>query len=118
MVKGVLKTAPFESHACTTTVCVPAGSTNEVLIALLLELNFATLSIYTRMVVIGFADFAAAVNFTGDATVLPEPGEHTVTPVVFAVQLAGDAVPNRSAISAVVAAAPGYVVTPMASRAV
>ena len=39
------------------------------------------------MVVIALVDFAAAVNLTGDATVLPEAGEHTVTPTLPAAQV-------------------------------
>ena len=72
------------------------------------------------MAVIATLDFAAAVNLTGDATVLPGPGEHTVTPVLPAEQAVGfgagvglgegeglgEAV-NASVMSAAVAAAPG-----------
>ena len=49
---------------------------------------------------------AAATKWTGDATVLPAAGEHTVTPVVVAVQPLDEA-PNISAISAELAAIPG-----------
>lgn len=38
---------------------------------------------------IGRPDLAAAVNLTGELAVLPGTGEHTVIPVVVAVQLDG-----------------------------
>ena len=67
------------------------------------------------MAVIGFPDLAAALKLTGDAEVLPGVGEHTVTPMVAAVQPDGEGVgvgggveaPNMSAMSGAPAAAPG-----------
>ena len=59
----------------------------------------------------GCVDFAAATKWTGDATVLPAAGEHTVTPVTVAVQPegggGGGVVPNKSLISAELPAMPG-----------
>jgi putative effector of murein hydrolase len=44
MVKDDLKTAPVESHACTTAKCVPVESVSEVFSELALMLNLETLS--------------------------------------------------------------------------
>jgi hypothetical protein len=59
-------------------------------------------------------DLAAAVNVTGDETVLPDVGEQTVTPTVEAVQPDGvgvgvgdELLPNISFMSMALAAAPG-----------
>lgn len=40
IVRGVLKTAPVESHACTTTLCLPDAMANDVS-SLLVEVKYA-----------------------------------------------------------------------------
>ena len=67
------------------------------------------------MAVIGFPDLAAALKLTGEVEVLPGMGEHTVTPMVVAVQPEGEGVgvgvgveaPNMSAMAGALEAAPG-----------
>jgi hypothetical protein len=72
-------------------------------------------------------DFAAALNVTGDESVLPGVGAQMVTPIVEALHEPGvgvgvgdgvELVPNMSFISMALAAAPGYVVSPTASMTV
>ena len=60
-------------------------------------------------------DLAAAVTRTGDATVVPPAGEHTVTPLFKAVHVVVEAVDvNMSDIGVAVAAAAGNVLEPRA----
>ena len=64
-------------------------------------------------------DLAAALTCTGDATVVPPAGEHTVTPLIAAVHVVVEEVaPNMSDIGVAVAAAAGNVLEPRAVRMV
>src|SRR5712671_3744049 len=63
------------------TLWLPAAMFRAVLTEETFSLYARLLSTYTAMATMGLAAAAAAVIVTGDPTLLPAPGEHTVTPV-------------------------------------
>src|SRR5205085_11550576 len=78
MERGFLKTKPLCSMATTLTRCAPDDIAREVLSCAPATLNCFTPSTHICIHTTGLVSLAAALIFTGEATVDPLAGEHTV----------------------------------------